>query len=180
MNHSKITWAVFLVLLISICFNISSLATDLDSKQKRSKVPFKRHLPWLNILAFLRNGSFPYICLSWEHPLLTSLWIPMPSTSIITSKPYYKTESFRPYELAGRLMHLHSSTASDLRPSLLIVNFEIEMWIIFLPGSSSLITLNLALTIYKDGRFLLIPNDWQRLTFFYIKTHNSCISKRCD
>ena len=31
-----------------------------------------------------------------------------------------------------------------------IVHFEIEMWIIFLPGSSSLITLNLALTIYND------------------------------
>ena len=95
-------------------------------------------------------------------------------------KTLLETESFRPYELAGRLMHLHSSTAPDLRPSLLIVNFEIEMWIIFLPGSSSLITLNLALTIYKDGRFLLITNDWRRLTFFYIKTHNSCISKRCD
>ena len=61
-----------------------------------------------------------------------------------------------------------------------IVNFEIEMWIIFLSGSSSLITLNLALTIYNDWRFLLITNDWRRLTFFYIKTHNSCISKRCD
>ena len=77
-------------------------------------------------------------------------------------------------------MYLHSSTASDLRPSLLIVNFEIEMWIIFLPGSSSLITLNLALTIYNDWRFLLITNDRWHLTFFDIKTHNSCISKRCD
>ena len=37
-----------------------------------------------------------------------------------------------------------------------IVHFEIEMWIIFLPGSSSLITLNLALTIYIDWRFLLM------------------------
>ena len=54
------------------------------------------------------------------------------------------------------------------------------MWIIFLPGSSSRITLNLALTIYNDWRFLLITNDRWHLTFFDIKTHNSCISKRCD
>ena len=45
MNHSKIKEAVFLGLLISICFNISSFATHLDSKQKRSKVRFERHLP---------------------------------------------------------------------------------------------------------------------------------------
>ena len=46
-----------------------------------------------------------------------------------------------------------------------IVHFEIEMWIIFLPGSSSLITLNLALTIYKRWMFSTYP---KRLAAFDI------------
>ena len=56
-----------------------------------------------------------------------------------------------------------------------IVNFELEMWIIFVSGSSSLITLNLALTIYKRLTFSTYPKWLAAFNIFFISKHTIAV-----
>lgn len=93
MNHSKITVDVFLGLLISICFNISSLANHLDSKQKRSKFVLKdiclSLISWhFSEMDHFHTYAFHENILSW--PLSEFHCLPRPS---LRQQPYYKTEN---------------------------------------------------------------------------------------